>query len=63
MPEFFTIQEVSKALKVTVRTLYRWNDAGKITFIKVGQGRLGRLRISKEELAKFIGIPAQSAEG
>lgn len=51
MPEFYTIQEVAKALKVTVRTIYSWNTAGKITFTRLGAGRL---RISRDELDRFI---------
>lgn len=51
MPEYYTIQEVAKALKITVRTLYGWNKAGKITFTKIGEGSV---RISREELERFI---------
>lgn len=62
MPEFFRIQEVAKALKVTVRTLYGWNKAGKITFTQFGKGSL---RISREELERFIaaGTPAPEDKG
>ena len=57
MQEYFKIQEVAAALKVTARTLYGWNRAGKITFTRFGKGSM---RISREELERFIaaGTPA-----
>ena len=50
IPEFYTIQEVARALKVTERALYIWKDEGKITFTKFGKSN----RISREELERFI---------
>ena len=60
IPEFYTIQEVARALKVTERALYIWKDEGKITFTKFGKSN----RISREELERFIaaGTPAQHPE-
>lgn len=61
MPEFYTVQEVARALKVTVRTLYSWNKAGRIAFVQLGKGCL---RVSREELDRFIssGKPDQSVK-
>ncbi|MBR4429422.1 MAG: helix-turn-helix domain-containing protein [Clostridia bacterium] len=50
MPEFMTLQEVARALKVTVRSLNAWRKAGKITFVQIGK----RNRISREELERFL---------
>lgn len=64
MPEYYTIQEVARALKVSVRTIFSWNKAGKIKLTKIGERNC---RISREELERFIAAgtpaPAQSAEG
>ncbi len=36
MQEYYTPDEISKMLKIDVRTLYRWIREGKIYAIKIG---------------------------
>lgn len=48
--EFYTIEEVSKMLKVVYLTVYRWIQSGKLKSHKAGK----QYRIKKTELDKFI---------
>ncbi|UNC92397.1 helix-turn-helix domain-containing protein [Candidatus Contubernalis alkalaceticus] len=50
MQEYFTPQEVSKKLKVDVRTVYRWIKEGKLKALKAGKG----WRIPESELTHFL---------
>lgn len=46
----YTLEEISKLLKVTVRTLYRYIDDGKLKANKIG----GRWIVAEQELKDFI---------
>lgn len=48
--QYYSIEEVSKMLKVAYLTVYRWIQAKKLVAIKAGK----QYRISKIELGKFI---------
>lgn len=47
---FYTLTEVSQALKVTRRTLYTYIAEGKLKAVKFG----GRWRVSEDELKAFM---------
>lgn len=46
----YTLQEVSRLLKVSERTLYRWIKDGKLKAVKVGR----HWRIKEEDLKALI---------
>jgi putative molybdopterin biosynthesis protein len=48
--QYYSIEEVSKLLKVAYLTVYRWIQAGKLKSNKAGK----QYRIKKSELDKFI---------
>ena len=48
--EYYSIEEVSKMLKVAYLTVYRWVTSGKLRAIKAGK----QYRISAKSLNKFI---------
>lgn len=48
--QYYSIQEVSKMLKVAYLTVYRWIQSKKLIAIKAGK----QYRISKSELDKFV---------
>lgn len=50
MQQYYTPQEVADALKVNIRTIYKWIREGKFSAIKIG----GVLRIPKEQLDDFL---------
>lgn len=50
MSTFLTVQEVAKKLKVTVRAVQRWQQQGKISFIKIG----GVVRIREEHFENWL---------
>jgi excisionase family DNA binding protein len=54
--EFLKLKEVAAILKVNIKTLYTWREAGKIRFTRI----CGRNRITRDELERFI--KAQNAE-
>lgn len=39
MDELYTIEEMTKWLKISKQTLYRWMDAGIVPFISIGGTR------------------------
>jgi len=47
--QYYSIEEVSKMLKVAYLTVYRWIKSGKLKAIKAGK----QYRISKTELNLF----------
>ena len=49
--KLYTLNEVSSILKVTVRTIYRYIDAGELKASKIGKS----WRVSSEDLKSFIG--------
>jgi excisionase family DNA binding protein len=55
------MEEAARLLAVTRPTLYRWADAGLITFVKVG----GRTFVTDSELDRFVARAevAASSEG
>lgn len=48
--QYYSIEEVSKTLKVAYLTVYRWIQSGKLIAIKAGK----QYRIKKEELDIFL---------
>lgn len=48
--EFMTVEDVSKLLKVSRMTVYRWIKAGKLTGYKVGRSYL----FKKEDINDFV---------
>jgi len=48
--KYYSIEEVSKMLKVAYLTVYRWVQSGKLNAKKAGK----QYRIEKTELDKFI---------
>lgn len=51
--EYYSIEEVSKILKVAYLTVYRWVTSGKLRAVKAGK----QYRISVKSLNKFINPP------
>ncbi len=50
MEEYYTVDEVAKALKVTRQTVYDWMRSGRLTYVIVGERR----RIPQSALNTFI---------
>lgn len=48
--EYYSIEEVSKTLKVAYLTVYRWIRVKKLVALKAGK----QYRIKKEDLDKFL---------
>lgn len=48
--QYYSIEEVSKILKVAYITVYRWVSSGKLISFKAGKQH----RIKKADLDKFI---------
>ncbi len=48
--QLYTIEEVSKLLKVSRKTLYEWMNAGRLPFVLVGDRR----RITQSAVSSFI---------
>jgi len=49
--DILTIEEVSKVLKVSKRTVYRWVDAGDLKVARLGRKTY---RVFESDLKKFI---------
>ncbi|MBP9817340.1 helix-turn-helix domain-containing protein [Candidatus Shapirobacteria bacterium] len=50
MDKYYSIEEVSKMLKVAYLTVYRWIRSGRLESVKAGR----QYRINKIELDRFI---------
>jgi len=48
--QYYSIEEVSKMLKVAYLTVYRWIQANKLKAYKAGK----QYRITNEDLSKFL---------
>lgn len=48
--QYYSIEEISKTLKVAYLTVYRWVRAKKLTALKAGK----QYRIKKEDLMVFM---------
>jgi len=48
--DFYTAEELAKALRVNIMTIYRYVKAGKIKAYKIGKD----FRIDKQEFSKFL---------
>lgn len=51
MEQFYTIEEVAEALKVTRAAIYKWMKEGKLEYVSVGSDR----RIPQSALDTFLG--------
>ena len=49
--DILTIEEVSKILKVSKRTIYRWIDAGDLKVARIGRKTY---RVFESDLRKFL---------
>jgi excisionase family DNA binding protein len=49
--DILTIKEVSKVLKVSKRTVYRWIDSGELRVARIGRKTY---RVFESDLNKFI---------
>ena len=52
--KLYTPSEVANLLSVSLWTIYRWIREGKLECFKLGGNRLGRTRISQDQVAKFL---------
>ena len=50
MSQLLTVKEVAARLKVTTRTIQRWQEKGTIAFIKLPQG----VRFREEHLENWL---------
>lgn len=50
MEQFYTVEEVASALKVTRQTVYRWMQSGALRYVMAGERR----RITKAALDDFL---------
>lgn len=48
--EFYTLKEVAKMLRVSMTTIYRYVESGKLSAVKIGNS----YRVTDEDLRKFI---------
>lgn len=49
--KYYTIEEVSKLLRVSIRTVYRWIKQGHLKAMQIMEG--GGYRIPKSEIERF----------
>ena len=52
--KFLTREEVAKYLRVHPRTIDRWLKSGSLKGYKLGKGKTSLLRVSEDELKKFL---------
>lgn len=57
--EFLTLSETARHLRVTVRTLSRWESEGRITGVKFTPAKQGRKVFRRSEVERFL----REAEG
>jgi excisionase family DNA binding protein len=50
MSQLLTVKDVATKLKVSTRTVQRWQEEGKIAFVKIGN----IIRIREEHLENWI---------
>lgn len=50
--QYYSIEEISKMLKVAYLTVYRWVQANRIVALKAGK----QYRIKKEDLDNFLKV-------
>ena len=48
--EFYTLKELTELLQISLRSIYRWLDEGKLHATKVGRV----WRVSKKDLQEFL---------
>ena len=51
IPAILTLEEVSKIMKVSLKTVYRWVGSGKLRAAKLGHKTY---RVLEKDLVKFI---------
>ncbi len=49
--DIYTIEEVAKTLKVNIRTVYRWLDAGDLKYARLGRKTY---RVFESDLKAFL---------
>lgn len=52
LPEYLTLMEVSKLLKVHPNTLRNWDKSGQLKAARIGARKLRRYK--KEDILKFL---------
>jgi excisionase family DNA binding protein len=57
-PEFYTVKEVAERLRVSLRSVYRMVEQGKVRAIRIGD----TYRISAESLNNFIRSELEGGE-
>lgn len=50
MPELLTLQETADYLGVSIHTIYKWVQARKIPFLRVGR----HIRVDPDELSTWL---------
>jgi excisionase family DNA binding protein len=49
-PDFLTVKEIAAAMRVSERTVLRWQDRGQMPCVRIG----GRTLTTKADLVEFI---------
>lgn len=57
VPPLLTISEVAKLLRVTTRTIARWQAEGRLRARKLTPGKSGRVVFSRAEIRRFVEDP------
>ena len=52
--KLYTPTELADLLSVSLWTIYRWIREGKLECYKLGGSKLGRTRISADQVSKFL---------
>ena len=52
--KYYTIDQVADHLQLAPKTVRNWISGGKLPHIKFGNGRSARVRVSDDQLRRFI---------
>ena len=52
--DVFTRAEVARMFKVSLRTVDRWAQDGKVRFVKLGDGPKAPIRFRKRDIEEFL---------
>lgn len=56
--DLFTRAETARALKVSLRTVDRWAQGGKIRFVRLGDGPKAPIRFRTRDIEEFLNCHA-----